>query len=418
MLDMLENWLVDQGLDPLQFPWAAYAIASIGVMLAAWLANLIVKKVLVRLVSWLVRRTATDWDNILVEKRFFARLSHLAPALVFWLAAPHVWERLPAAETFTQRAAVVYMLVVAVLVVNALLNAIDAIYQTYDVSRRVSITLYVQIVKLVVSIAVGIIAVSIVIDRSPLALLGGLGAVTAIILLIFKDTILGLVAGIQLAANDMVRPGDWIEMRSIGADGDVMVVGLNTVKVRNFDETITTIPTYSLISSSFKNWRGMSESGGRRIKRSIHIDVRSVRFCTPEMIDRFRNIQVLRAYVDSKQAELDESNREQGVDDSALVNGRRMTNLGTFRAYMIAYLRKHPKIHDDMTFLVRQLAPTDRGLPLEIYVFSNDQRWVQYEAIQADIFDHLFAAIHEFDLRPFQSPSGSDIAEMREQLTA
>lgn len=418
MIETLETWLSASGLTPTQVVWATYAITSLGTVTAAWLANAVAKQVLVRLVSWMASTTTTDWDNILVEKHFFRRLSHLAPAVVLWLLAPVVWVDTPLAETFTQRAAVVYMLVVAVLAVGSFLDAAHAIYQGYEVARRISITLYIQIVKLIVAIAVGIVAISTVIDQSPLALLTGLGAVTAIILLIFKDTILGLVAGIQLAAHDMVRPGDWIEMPMFGADGDVMEVGLNTVKVRNWDKTITTIPTYALISSSFKNWRGMSESGGRRIKRSIHVDVRSVDFCSPELIDRLRRIQLLQSYIDAKQAELAEFNREHGIDESVLVNGRRMTNLGTFRAYVVAYLRNHEQIHDDMTFVIRQLAPTDRGVPIEVYVFSEEQRWVEFEAIQADIFDHLFAAIGEFDLRPFQSPSGSDVADLREQLSA
>jgi miniconductance mechanosensitive channel len=256
---------------------------------------------------------------------------------------------------------------------------------------------------------VAIFAISIIIDKSVLVLLTGLGALTAIILLIFKDSILGLVAGIQLVANDMVRPGDWIEMPKYGADGDVIQITLNTVKIRNWDKTITTIPTYSLISDSFKNWRGMSESGGRRIKRALPIDMTSVKFCTPEMIDRFSRIAMLRDHIERKTKELREYNERNEIDQSVPVNGRRMTNLGTFRAYLVAYLRAHPKIHQDMTFLVRQLPPSDKGLPLEIYVFSNDQVWANYEAIQADIFDHLLASLPEFELRPFQSPTGDDV---------
>jgi miniconductance mechanosensitive channel len=235
-------------------------------------------------------------------------------------------------------------------------------------------------------------------------------------MLVFKDTILGFVAGIQLAANDMVRPGDWIEMPKYGADGDVIEVALTTVKVRNFDNTITTLPTYALISDSFKNWRGMSEKGGRRIKRPIHIDVTSVRFCTPEMIERFAKIEKLRPYIDSKQAEVDAYNQDNDIDASVLVNGRRMTNLGTFRAYVLSYLRDHPKLHNNMTLMVRQLPPTATGLPLEIYVFTNDVRWVNYEDIQSDIFDHIFATVREFDLRVFQSPTGADVGEGLAQL--
>jgi miniconductance mechanosensitive channel len=262
----------------------------------------------------------------------------------------------------------------------------------------------------VLSIAVGVFALSITLDKSPWVFLSGLGAMTAVVLLIFKDAILGLVAGIQLSANDMVRPGDWIEMSKYGADGDVMEVTLTTVKVRNWDKTITTIPTYALISDSFRNWRGMTMSGGRRIKRSVWIDVNSIRFCSPEMIEKFERIALLKEYVRSKREELEKYNREQGVDDASPVNGRRMTNVGTFRAYLVQYLRHHPQVHQQLTLLVRQLQPTEKGLPIEVYVFSSDQRWVEYEAIQADIFDHILAVLPEFGLRPFQSPSGADIA--------
>jgi miniconductance mechanosensitive channel len=210
----------------------------------------------------------------------------------------------------------------------------------------------------------------------------------------------------------MVRPGDWIQMPKFGADGDVVEVTLTTVKVRNWDKTISTIPTYAMISDSFKNWRGMAESGGRRIKRSFYIDVNSIRFCTEEMVENLNKIQILRSYIEEKRAELAAYNEQHGIDSTTLVNGRRMTNIGTFRAYLIAYLRHHPKIHNDMTFLVRQLQPTETGLPLEIYVFSNDQEWAAYEAVQADIFDHVFAALPEFGLRPFQSPTGADIANL------
>ena len=263
------------------------------------------------------------------------------------------------------------MLLIALLVVDSLLNSINDIYQRFEVSRRIPILGYLQVVKILVTVAVIILAVSIVIEKSPLLLLSGLGALTAVILLIFKDSILGLVAGIQLVANDMVRPGDWIEMPKYGADGDVIEITLNTVKVQNWDKTITTIPTYSLISDSFKNWRGMSESGGRRIKRAVYIDVSSIQFCTPEMIERFlAAFKCSKTTCERKQQELADYNQQHGIDESVMVNGRRMTNVGTFRAYLVEYLRRHPKIHQDMTFLIRHLQPTDKGLPLEIYVFQ------------------------------------------------
>jgi miniconductance mechanosensitive channel len=241
---------------------------------------------------------------------------------------------------------------------------------------------------------------------------------TAVVMLVFRDAILGFVAGIQLSANQMVSPGDWIEMPKYGADGDVLEVALTTVKVRNWDKTITTIPTYALISESFKNWRGMKESGGRRIKRAIHIDMHSIRFCDEPMLQRFSKIEFVSEHLARKRQEIAHWNADRGVDDSAPINGRRLTNIGTFRAYLIAYLRAHPMIHQEMTFLVRQLAPTPHGLPLEIYVFSRDQVWANYEGIQADIFDHVLAVAPEFDLRIFQTPTGGDVRAALEAAPA
>jgi miniconductance mechanosensitive channel len=410
MLDTLRDWLGHLGLSELQVSLAAIAVASLVLALIAFVANFVAKRIILRAVASVVKRTRTDWDDALAGRRFFTRFSHLAPALVIWGLAPLAFPDAPGLIAAARQLAELYMLLVGLLVADAFLDAVLDIYRKFEVSQRIPIKGYLQVVKIVLAIAAGIFALSITLDKSPWVFLSGLGAVTAILLLIFKDAILGLVAGIQLAGNDMVRPGDWIEMPKYGADGDVMEISLTTVKVRNWDKTVTTIPTYALISDAFRNWRGMSESGGRRIKRAIHIDVTSIRFCNAEMIERFRGIHLLGDYIRRKEEELADYNREHGVDDASLVNGRRMTNIGTFRAYLVAYLRQHPRIHKEMTFLVRQLQPTEKGLPIEIYVFSADQAWVNYEAIQSDIFDHVFASLPEFELRPFQAPTGADIA--------
>jgi miniconductance mechanosensitive channel len=238
--------------------------------------------------------------------------------------------------------------------------------------------------------------------------LGGLGAMAAVLMFVFKDTILGFVAGIQLSANNMVRIGDWIEMPGKNADGTVIEITLNTVKVQNWDKTIAQFPTYALVSESFINWRGMEESEGRRIKRSVYIDLKSVKFCTPEMLEKFRKVQILHEYIDNKEIELKVYNDTHGIDNSILMNGRRQTNLGVFRHYVTEYLKKHPKIHNEMTFLVRHLQPTERGIPIEIFVFSREKSWPVYESIQADIFDHILAVVPEFGLRVFQNPTGDD----------
>ena len=277
---------------------------------------------------------------------------------------------------------------------------------------------YCQVIKILLWIGVGIVSIATLMDKSPTGLLTGLGAMTAIILLVFKDSIMGFVASMQIAGNDMLRIGDWVEMPKYGADGDVIEIGLHTVKIQNWDKTVTTIPTYAFMTDSFKNWRGMTESGGRRIKRSIVLDMSSVRFLQAEDLTRLRQVQFLGDYLDRKSEEVLAWNSERGVKDEDRINGRRLTNLGTFRAYIESYLAHHDHIDKDMTFLVRQLAPGAEGVPIELYVFSSEQRWVQYEGILGDIFDHLLAVVSEFDLKVYQRPSGTDLVTLRETLTA
>ena len=378
------------------------------VLLLAWLANFITKRVILRVVRRVVKKSKNQWDDILSQRRVFTRLSHLAPAIVINYFAPVVFIGTAGSGRFMQVSAIIYMLVVGMLVINAFLDSVSDICHTYDFSRKVPVHGVMQVTKIFVFITGGIIILGIIVDKNPTNILAGFGAMTAVISLIFKDAILGFVAGIQISANDMVHLGDWIEMPKYGADGDVIDISLTTVKVRNWDKTISTIPAYALISDSFRNWRGMQQSGGRRIKRSINLDMNTVKFCDPMMLDKFRRIEHIAEYIDAKRSEIDEYNAAGNVDNTELVNGRRMTNVGTFRAYVIAYLKHHPKINQNMTFLVRQLQPTEFGLPIEIYVFSSDKVWANYEAIQADIFDHILAVIPEFGLRVFQNPTGSD----------
>ena len=408
-MDTLRTWLADAGLKDPQAEWVAVGVSLLAVVLLGFLANLIARGLIVRTVSHLIQKSRTSWDDALVRHKVLTRLSHFAPALVIWGVAPLVLDAGSGLVNVARRGAEIYMLLIGLFVASAFLNAAHDIYNTFTVAGRFPIRSYIQLVKIVVGIAGSVFILSIALDRSPWVFLSGMGALTAILLLVFKDTILGFIAGMQLVANDMVRPGDWIEMPKYGADGDVQEVTLTTVKVSNWDKTITTIPTYALISDSFKNWRGMTESGGRRIKRSLYIDVNSIRHCTSDMIEKLAEIDLIRDFVRTKQREIDADNKSRQITGSVSINGRRMTNIGTFRAYIVAYLRAHPKIHQDMTFLVRQLAPTERGLPLELYVFSSDQRWAHYEAIQADIFDHLYASLPYFELRAFQLPTGNDL---------
>ena len=400
-----QDWLISHGLSSSAADILSWTGLALTVLILSWLANFVARRIVLALVSYFVRKSKTTWDDALYHRRVFERLSHLAPALVIYYTA----SVFPPVQDFIQRLAMVYMILTGLLVFNSFLNAVADIYDTFRISRQRPIKGYIQIVKIIVAIAVAIVSVATVMNKSPWFFLSGFGAMTAILLLVFKDTILGLVASVQLSSNDMVRIGDWIEMPKYGADGDVVDVTLLTVKVQNWDKTITTIPAYYLISDSFKNWRGMAESGGRRIKRAINIDMETIKFCTPEMLARYEKFQLLKDYIESKKKEIEEYNASQNIDTSELINGRNLTNIGTFRAYVSAYLHNHPKIHQDMTFLIRHLPPGEFGLPIEIYVFSNDQVWANYEAIQADIFDHILAVVPMFDLRVFQRPSGGDI---------
>ena len=408
-MNALKSWLAGRGLSEADAAALATLVLAVLVVLVGYAAHVIANRILLRLVKVAARRTKTTWDDALLEARLFSRLSHLLPALIVYVAAPVVLDAYPRIAAATAAAALVYVALVGMAVFDSLLKGGERIYQSFAVSRSFEIRTIVQIMRVVVYFVGGVTVLATLLGKSPLVFFSGLGAFTAVLLLIFKDTILGFVAGIQLTANNMVRCGDWIEMPEHDADGTVLDVSLTTVKVQNWDKTITTIPTYALVAEPFKNWRGMEESEGRRIKRAVHLDVTSIKFCDGEMIERFKKIQSISDYVERKLEEVSAYNRERQIDESLMVNGRHLTNVGTFRAYLEHYLRNHAKVHPDMTFLVRQLDPTEHGLPIEIYVFSTDQAWANYEAIQADIFDHVLAVLPLFDLRPFQAPTGSDV---------
>jgi len=377
----------------------------------AILADFIVKRIIIASIAKLVQRSKNEWDDVFVKRRVFNRLAHLAPAWIIYASLQYIFDA-PNLVTFLGNITQAYMVLVVLLVIDSVLNALHEIYHTLPISQGRNIKGYVQVVKIIFYFAAVIIVISIFTGKAPNALLTGLGAMAAVLMLVFKDTILGFVASIQLSANKMVNVGDWISMPKYNADGDVIDISLNTVKVQNWDKTIATIPTYALVSESFHNWKGMEESGGRRIKRSINIDMNSVGFLDAEQIEKFRKYYLLTEYINQKEKEISEFNKSLRMEEDQVTNGRKMTNLGTFRKYLEEYLKQHPKIHNDMTFLVRHLQPSDKGLPIEIYVFSNDQAWANYEAIQADIFDHILAIIPEFGLRVFQNPTGSDFRKI------
>ncbi|MDG2065403.1 MAG: mechanosensitive ion channel [SAR324 cluster bacterium] len=381
------------------------------VLCLSWFVYKIVQGPLNRSLERLSSLTNQQWDNVLVEKHVFQRLLNFVPLiLIYVLTSPILagTELLALSQTLIN----VLFLLAAMLTVDALLSALLAIYSSSGISKEISITPFVQVLKLALYFVSGILLLSLLLQKTPLYFLSGLGALTAVLMFVFKDILMGFVAGIQLIANKMVAPKDWIEMSKYGADGDVIEITLTTVKVQNFDNTITTIPTYALINESFKNWRNMNLSGGRRIKRYVNIDLSSIKFCDTEMLERFTKIQLITNAIQDRQAEIKVSNEEKNVDESTIVNGRRLTNIGIFRAYVDAYLRQHPQISNQMTFLVRQLSPRENGLPIEIYVFCKETNWNIYEAVQADIFDHILAVVPEFDLRVFQEPSGSDFQKL------
>lgn len=411
MNSLLNVFFTNIGLEGINATIAVKAVILIAVILISYLVDLIAKNILLSVIRKIVHKTKSKWDDILVERGLFNRLAHIAPVLVLYYAVPFIFPEANIITALIQRFFISYMIAVVLMMLSSLLAAVNTIYSTYKISKNRPIKGYLQIVRVFISIFGIILIVTTILDKSALGLLSGIGALSAVLMLVFKDSILGLVAAIQLSGNDMIQIGDWVTVPSFGADGDVIDIKLQTVSIQNFDKTIVSVPIYSLISSSFKNWRGMSESDGRRIKRHISIDMNSIKFCSVEMIERFKKIDILGDFISNKQQDIDKDNSTKKANTSEMINGRRMTNLGVFRAYIEAYLHNNPNISDKMTFLVRQLQPTDKGISLELYVFSNDQNWANYEGIQADIFDHLLAAISYFDLAVYQTQSSLDLRQ-------
>jgi miniconductance mechanosensitive channel len=402
-------WLRDE---PIALTLIALAVL-VGVV---FVVHVFSRVVLLRLLIGIARRSAITWDDVLVRHDVFHRVVQLPSVLVVYGSISSIPGVPSSIARVVAMGASVMTTVIVARVVIAFLGAMNDVYarRVKDAARR-PIKGYVQVAQLLTYIVAGILVVAAVFNRSPVYLLSGLGAMTAVLLLIFRDTLLSLVAGVQLTSNDLLRIGDWIEMPAFGADGDVVDIALNVVKVQNWDHTFTVIPTHKFLEHSFKNWRGMFDAGGRRIMRSLHLDLATVRFLSKDEIARLRRIVILREYLDTKVAEITEHNEKHVPSDvrDVVVNQRALTNVGTFRAYVNAYLRQHPSVRQDLTIMTRQLQPTAQGLPLQLYVFTNDTKWVNYERVQSDIFDHLFAILPEFGLRAFQEPSGNDVAQLK-----
>jgi miniconductance mechanosensitive channel len=379
-----------------------------GILVLSYLSYIITKKVVLKWIQKLVKKSKNKLDDIIFDKFVSRRFAFIPPILIINTFS----YLLPSLQMAISRICLALLFWIILLTVSSSLNGINKVYEKKKEYKGRPIKGYIQIVIIAMYI-VGILAlIGILTGQSPLVLLSGIGALTAVILLIFRDTILSFVASLQITSNDLVRLKDWIEVPKFGADGDVIDIALHTIKIQNFDKTITVIPTHKLIDESFKNWRGMQECGGRRIKRSIFIDISSITFCDDKMMEYFDKIILLKEYIKKKRKEIDDYNKKHNIDLSNKVNGRRMTNMGMFRAYIEAYLRNHSKINKELTFLIRQMKPGPTGLPIEIYVFSTTTDWVVHESIQSDIFDHLFAIVKEFNLRLFQYPGGKDFERL------
>ncbi|MHC6527452.1 MULTISPECIES: mechanosensitive ion channel family protein [unclassified Vibrio] len=413
MLQSFENWLSQYNIQLSQLIQIGEALGLI--LLIAIIIHLVLHR---GVVAWLKRsadKSQAVWRHELFSGNLFSRVALLIQGIVIGIQANLWLSEESAIREMLLTIVALWVVLYAMLSLFSLLNVVDVLVNRTQVGRNMPTRGIIQSVKIIVFVIAALLFTSILIGKSPVILLSGLGAMTAVVMLVFKDPILGLVAGVQLSANKMLSVGDWLEMPKYGADGDVIDISLTTVKVQNWDKTITTIPTYALISDSFKNWKGMTDSGGRRIKRSVMIDATSVHFLSDEEVADLTKAQLLEPYIKNKVEEITLYNEQHNVDDTSTINGRRLTNLGSFRAYLERYLRAHPEIHKNMTLMVRQLAPSHDGISMEIYCFTTTTAWVEYERIQSDIFDHLYAVMPEFNLRVAQAPTGSDFRQWHQE---
>ena len=411
ILKKIDDLLIGWGISPSRADMLDQFIAFALILAVAFLADALCRKILLKVVAQLVKKTKATWDDIVFDRKVMVHLSRMVAPVIIYLFVPLAFVEVgSSAMDFIRRICLIYIIITFLSFVNSFLKAVYRVYSEKEQFRDRPLKGMLQTMQVILWLVGGIVVVGELIGRDPLSLLAGLGASAAILMLVFKDSIMGFVSGVQLSANDMLKVGDWIEMPKYGANGTVIEVTLNTVKVRNWDNTITTIPPYLLVSDSFQNWRGMRESGGRRVKRSINIDMTSIRFCTPEMLERYKRIDLLKDYIARTQQRVEEYNRQHDIPSGEdKINGLHQTNIGVFRNYLNLYLKQNERVNHNMMVLVRQLQPTEQGLPMELYFFTDTVDWVPYEGIQADVFDHVLAVIPEFDLRVFQNPSGNDL---------
>jgi len=410
----LDEWLIKSfHLSPESVVYFKLPIQTITLILVAYIAWKLTTKIVDATVHRMFLKTKSKWDDLLIERKVFDKLSSVIPFLIFDFGIPQIFVEFPSIIQYTTVISDAAIIAVVIWSVNAMLSVMDDIFSESPIFKDKPINSYIQVVKIIVYLIGGILILSVLLGKSPFFFLGAMGAMTAILLLVFKDTILGLVASVQISVYDMVRTGDWISMPKYDADGAVISINLNTVKVQNWDKTITTIPTYAFITDSFKNWRGMSDSGGRRIKRSINFKMSSFQFFNDDEVEHYKKYRLIKDYLNDKKEEIQEHNEKvKNDEDSPLLNIRRLTNIGVFRIYAENYITTNPLIKSDMTIMVRQLDPTPKGLPLEIYCFSAVQDWLPFEKIIADIFDHLITIAPEFKLEIFEEPTGSDFSKL------
>lgn len=402
------DWFISKGLDTEIASYVTLFLDVTILLLASIIIDFIAKRVILRVVKAYVTKSKNEYDDVFLEKKVFNGLAHLLPAILVYNFIPYIFDDLGSSIIWIQKGVVFYMVIICLNVATRFFRSLEQIGLNAKRFEGKPVSSYIQLFILITYIVGGVVVLSMLIGESPKTILAGFGAATAVILLIFRDTILGLVASIQISANDMVKLGDWVGLDKYGADGNVTEINLTTVKIRNWDKTITTVPTYAFISDSFKNWRGMESTGVRRIKRYINIDIQSIKFVDSDLLNRLHKIERIDDYLLKRQKEIDLANTNAHTDKEVGVNGRQMTNVGIFRNYALAFLQENKFIDQKETVMVRQLQPTDKGLSLEIYAFSNDTAWVAYESIQSDIFDHLLAAVEHFELKIFQSPSGGN----------
>ncbi|HDO27875.1 MAG TPA: mechanosensitive ion channel [Bacteroidetes bacterium] len=407
--DWLISMLTHAGISETLAKWTGEFSMLLILILVSYLGYVITWRIMRAIVIPLIQKSKNQFDDLLIKHKFFRKLSYLVPALMLYYFIEDTIT-IPILITVIRKILELFFVLISILIINSILSTVNDYYEKYDFAKDHPIRGVIQVLQIIAYLLGFLFVTGLLTNRDLSSLVLSLGAVSAILLLIFKDPILGFVGGLQLIFNKMLSIGDWMSMPKFGADGIVLEINLTTVKVQNWDKTIVTIPTYNLITDSFQNWRGMEESGGRRIKRFISIDMDSIKFCDEGMLHKYGKIIVLKPYLEQTKKELDEYNNKYKIDPSSMVNGRRQTNLGVFRAYLKAYLKNRPDVRQDMTFLVRQLQPSDKGLPIEIYIFTKTIEWVRYEDIQADIFDHILAVIPEFDLRVYQSPSNMGIS--------